>query len=143
MPANKGEAYTGNADMMKNSSYLRAYHLQGKEVTVEIESAQTEKVKNKEGKERKMLVLYFAGKSLGLGLCNENIDTIKELYGKTVKDWFGKRITLFAKKVNAFGEMVEAIRIRPTVPAKARDAHGEPDPDLTQQPEDETLPLDD
>ena len=136
MPANKGQKYEGDAQLLKSSSYLRAYHLQGRDVSVEIETAQTETVKSTDGSEKKMLVIYFAGKSLGLGLNNTNISTIVGLHGKMVKTWKGKRITLYPTTCQSFGKTVECIRVRDVAPLKG-EVHNEPDPEL-----DERLPLD-
>lgn len=138
MPTNKGEAYTGDARLAKSSSYLRAYHLQGSDVSVRIESAQREVVKGMDGSEKKMLVIYFAGKSLGLGLNNTNIDQIVALHGKTVKGWVGKTITLYPTTCLAFGKRTDCIRVREKAPNKA-DVHGEPDPVVPEQDEALTL----
>lgn len=130
MPTNKGERYEGDAQLLKSSSYLRAYHLGGKDVNLTIEAAQVEKVKSMDGTEKKMLVIYFAGKSLGLGLNNTNITTIMDLHGKIVKAWIGKRITLYPTTCNSFGAKVECIRVREKVPAASKPHHAEPDPSL-------------
>jgi hypothetical protein len=131
MPTNKGEAYTGDARLAKSSCYLRAYHLQGRDVPVQIEHAQREMVKSTDGTEKKMLVIYFAGKSLGLGLNNTNIDMVVSLHGKAVKGWIGKRITLFPTTCMAFGKRTDCIRIREKAP-QANDVHCEPDPEMAE-----------
>ena len=132
MPTNKGEVYTGDARLAKSSSYLRAYHLQGRDVSVKIEGAQRETVKAMDGSSKKMLVIYFAGKSLGLGLNNTNIDAIVTLHGKSVKGWTGKTITMYPTTCMAYGKQTDCIRIRATAPKQA-DLHTEPDPEPPDQ----------
>ena len=41
--------------------------------------------------------------------------SITRLYGPYIEDWAGKDITLFASKVKVAGEVVECLRVRPTV----------------------------
>jgi hypothetical protein len=45
-----------------------------------------------------------------------NCKTIEKLYSPDTTQWPNKKITIFAACVKAFGEMVDALRIRPTVP---------------------------
>ena len=45
-----------------------------------------------------------------------NCKTIEKIYSPFTDEWLGKKITVFAQKVKAFGDMVDALRIRPTKP---------------------------
>lgn len=99
--------------------HLGAWNLpDGKDVVVVIESCKQGTVKNKEKSERKP-VLYFSNvkdRSKGLVLNATNAKRLIKLYGRHVEKWAGKPIALFVTEVDAFGETVDAIRIRPTAP---------------------------
>ena len=45
-----------------------------------------------------------------------NGQTIADIYGPEAMNWIGKRVTLFAKKVKAFGKVHDAIRVKPRAP---------------------------
>ncbi len=74
-------------------------------------------------KEKKLLVYFKELERLGPEwpkhlICNTtNASTIALMYGMSpTTDWIGKRITLYAEWVSAWGEKKEAVRIRPTPP---------------------------
>ncbi len=108
------------------SLYLAAHDLGGKDVTLTIRNLIVEDIKTDHGTERKP-ILYFvetAKKAEKTGteekrlvLNKTNATTIAKMYGAEVNDWKGKRVTFFATVVSAFGEDVEALRIRPSPPA--------------------------
>lgn len=100
-----------------NYKYTGAYELQpGEEKTVTIQRLTNEDVMSTDGKKQKCLVAYFAESSKPMVLNKTNCKTIEKLYGPDVEQWPDKKITIFAAHVKAFGEMVDALRIRPTVP---------------------------
>lgn len=103
-----------------DSNWLYAFDLKGREVTVTIREVKAVKVKNSEKEERKPVV-YFkeSHDARGLVLCKTNGKTIASMYGNMTEAWVGKRVTLFAANVDAFGKTVEAIRIRPLIPQKS------------------------
>ena len=97
------------------SEYLGSHDLQGKDATVTIKKVVVEELKTDRGSERKP-VMYFEKTEKKLVLNKTNATSIAALYGKEVNDWTGKRITLYAAPVSAFGKEVEALRVRPTAP---------------------------
>ena len=100
------------------SNFLKAADLQGKNVTVTIESAEVEEIGQGQQKEQK-LVLTFKGKDKKL-VCNKtNATTIGKLYGDETDDWVGKPIILTAREVEFQGETVWAIRVSLQKPAPA------------------------
>lgn len=102
---------------MYDSNYLYAFDLKGRDVTVTIRDVRAVKVKNSEKEEKKPIVFFKESKdSRGLVLCKTNGKTIAQMYGNDTDAWIGKRVTLFAAMVDAFGKTVEAIRIRPMIP---------------------------
>lgn len=98
------------------SAFLKTDDLQGRQVTVTIESYSLEDV----GDDEKKLVLHFAGKNRGL-VCNKtNAASISDIYGDEMDEWLGKRITLYPTKTNYAGRMTPCIRIQePAAPTAA------------------------
>lgn len=112
------------------STYLGAADLNGQDRTLTIRTLNVEELKGTDGKSQKVPLLYFTeldeeGKKKGLPadkikrmvLNKTNARTIAGLYGNDIEGWRGKRVTLFSASVTAFGEMKDALRIRPRVPA--------------------------
>jgi hypothetical protein len=103
-----------------NPDYIGAYALQPDEdLVVTIDYVQREEVMGTDGKKEVCTVAHLVGqKPLILNVTNSK--TIHKLYGPYIEEWSGKTVTLFASMTRAFGEMVECLRIRPSVPAKRR-----------------------
>lgn len=97
------------------SQYLGAHDLQGKDATVTIARVVVEELKTERGSERKP-VLHFEKAEKRMVLNKTNATAIAALYGNETNAWAGKRITLYATPVSAFGKEVEALRVRPTAP---------------------------
>lgn len=100
-----------------NPNYLGAYAFQpGEEKTVTIREVKREFVQNQNGKEE-CTVAYFDENVKPLILNATNCKTIQKVWGTPyVEDWAGRRITLKVKKVNAYGELVDAVRVSTTRP---------------------------
>ena len=99
------------------SKYLKADDLQGRRVSVVIESSDMEDIGGDGGEK---LVLRFVGKDKGL-VCNmTNANMIAEIIGsEATDDWSGQKIVLYATKVDFQGKRVSAIRIEaPEQPKK-------------------------
>lgn len=62
-------------------------------------------------------VLYFHELPKGLVLNKTNNCVIVSIYGKMSEAWTGKRLTLYKARVESFGEMVDAIRVKAPVVA--------------------------
>lgn len=94
---------------------LKAIHLQGHDVTVEIESVTPGKITGVGGKSDAMPIAKFKGKDLPFGLNKTNTATLVSMFGKTAKGMVGRKITLFPTTCKGKeGQVVECIRIRPT-----------------------------
>jgi hypothetical protein len=102
---------------LTNPDYIGAYALQpGEEKVVEIISVGRQKVKGTNGQEQECTVAILKGEKPFI-LNRTNCKTLTKIYGTPfIEQWTGKRITVYAEKVNAFGDTVEALRIRPTEP---------------------------
>jgi len=97
---------------LTNTNYLGAYAFQpGEEKTVTIKEVKQEIVQNERGKEE-CTVVYFVEDIKPLILNKTNGDAIAKVWGTPyIEDWNGKKITLKVKKVSAFGDMVDAVRV--------------------------------
>jgi hypothetical protein len=95
------------------SKYVKVSDLIGKPITVVIERASLETLKNSEGKEQAKMVLYFVGAKKALPLNLTNWDACSEICGDDTDDWPGHRIELYPAKTHMGGKMVDCIRIRP------------------------------
>lgn len=104
---------------MNNPDYLGAYVLEpGEDLVLTIASAGEETYVGNAGKKETGLLVHFKEKEYKPMICNAtNAKTISKVVGSPyIEDWAGEKIQLFASEVNAFGEMVEALRIRPFKP---------------------------
>lgn len=94
--------------------YIGAYCLDGKDLIVIIESIGKEEVKTEQTKD--CLVAHLKGQKPMI-INSTNCKVLTKLFDSpNVEDWINKPFTVFPTKVRAFGETVEALRIRPTLP---------------------------
>jgi len=95
------------------SKYLKSEDLEG-DVTLTIDSCSLEEFKNKDtGKSENKLVVYFKDQEKGLLVNKTNFKSIAEITGQDDTDnWTGKKITLTVIDVDAFGDVVAAIRVK-------------------------------
>ena len=103
-----------------NPNYLGAYALEPNEdLVVEITEVKTESVMNADGRNEDCLVAHLKDHK-PLIVNKTNAKAIAKVCGSNyIEDWKGKQIALYISNVKAFGELVEAIRVR-TVPPKAK-----------------------
>lgn len=104
---------------LQNPNYLGAYAFQpSEEKTVTIHHVTEESVIGMDGKREMCTVAYFAEQDVKPLILNvTNCKAISSLY-KTpyIEQWEGKRIILKVQTVKAFGEMVDAVRVKPEIP---------------------------
>lgn len=101
---------------LTNPNYIGAHDLQpGQKLPVIIESIRNEVVECFDGKGIKKetcIVAFFKGAKKPMILNKTNCKIIARIYDTPyIEDWVGKQITLYAAKVNAFGESTEALRV--------------------------------
>lgn len=104
---------------MINPDYLGAYALDpGQELIVTIKIVRIEKVTGPDGKSEELPVAHFNESGIKPMVLNAtNMKTITKVHGTPyIEQWSGKAITLYVDKVKAFGDVVEALRIRPVAP---------------------------
>lgn len=99
------------------SKYVKAADLGGKHVTLTIEKLVVEELGHGAEKENKP-VLYFHKATKGLILNRTNAMAVAALYGDESDHWTGKRITIYATRIRAFGAMQDVIRVKNEIPAQ-------------------------
>ena len=106
---------------LTNPDYLGAYAFErGEEKVGTIRDVRQEMVPGADGKKELCTIVYFGEKDLKPLILNRtNAKMITKLY-KTgfIDEWIGKQITMVVRDVRAFGETVEAVRIKNEIPAR-------------------------
>ena len=103
---------------LHNPDFLGAYALEpGKDLIATIKSVTKEKVVGADGKKEECMVMRFQEQIKPMIVNSTNAKTIQKLY-KTpyIEEWSGRKIQLFVDQVKAFGDVVEALRIRSKIP---------------------------
>jgi len=105
----------------KNPNYLGSYDLYDlntPEITVTIKKfAEEEVVTN--GKAEKCAVLYFEEKYKPMIVNPTNKKTLAKLFhSKMSEKMVGKKITIHTKKIKAFGEIYDALRVKNILPTE-------------------------
>ncbi len=102
---------------LTNAEYIGAYSLNaGEERTVEIISVSKKKVKGGDGREDECIVAELKNEKPFI-LNRTNCKTLQKVFGSPhIENWVNKKIIIYAENVKAFGEVVDALRIRPTKP---------------------------
>lgn len=118
--ANVSKAHVSKTHWKKlcNPDYLGAYALEpGRDIVLTIDYVCREMVAGADGKKEECTVMHFAEavKPMIVNATNAKMIT-KLLQSPFIEDWQGKRIQLYAAVVKAFGENVEALRVRPFLP---------------------------
>lgn len=106
-----------------NYDFMGAYSLEdGKDVIVTIKELKKEKVKGPKGKKEDCFVCYFIDSPKPMILNKTNCKIIERLYDTPfVDDWIGKKIQLYVSRVDAFGELTDALRVRDFLPKEHQD----------------------
>lgn len=102
-----------------NPDYIGAYAFEpGQDIIATIKSAAVESVTGTAGKKEDCMVVRFKEADIKPLICNvTNAKSITKAIGSPyVEEWANQKITLYTATVNAFGEEVEAVRVRPKQP---------------------------
>lgn len=108
---------------LTNPDYLGAYSIEdGKDLILTIAYVRQEKVIGTDGKKEDCIVCHFSDKGAKPMILNvTNCKTISKLYGTPlIEEWAGKRIQIGIEKVKAFGDVVEALRVRAKRPPEPK-----------------------
>jgi hypothetical protein len=101
------------------SKYLKASDAEN-DLTVTIAKVLIEKMKDQEGKEESKPVIYFTEQPKGMVLNKTNGNVLSDLFGETIEEWTGHKVTLCAVDVDAFGKIQKALRFRAEAPKVSR-----------------------
>lgn len=111
---------------LTNPNYLGSYAFQpGEEKALTIKTVGQEEVTNPEGGKEKLIVAHFVQDEKPLILNKTNCKTIEKLSGTPdIEKWPGVGVLLCVQRVSAFGELVEAVRVRPVKPFTCAECGG-------------------
>ena len=106
---------------LTNPNYIGSYALDpGEDRIVTIEKVVREMVKGADGKSEECTVAHLKGEK-PLILNKTNCKIITKVYGTPyIEEWSGKKIKLYVAQVKAFGDTVDALRIRQEVPVQKK-----------------------
>lgn len=115
------ERLTGDYRKYLDKNYLGSWDIpEDGDFILTIDHAERNEVQNERGKEIKT-VLYFVEDYKPMILNKVNPENISKALGSTkIEDWEGKRIAINTEKVNAFGGVKDALRVRPYAPKETR-----------------------
>lgn len=115
-----------NWKKLMNPDYLGAYSLDNgdgnySEITATIQYVKVENVTGPDGKKEDCAVAHFTERSLKPMILNAtNMKTLEKLFkSKYIEDWAGRKIIIGVESVKAFGDVVDALRIRKRLPQEA------------------------
>jgi hypothetical protein len=110
-----------------NPEYLGAYSLEdGKDIVLTIDYIKVETVTGTDGKKEDLPVCHWKEPEKSMILNATNMKMIaKVLNSNFVEDWSGKKVQIGTEKVRAFGDVVDALRIRRYAPKQTSTAHAE------------------
>jgi len=81
-------------DQLYPGRFIKAVELLGKKVTLTIADVELEDLEGDDGKKTKALVRFKETPKM-LVLCKTNGMCVRDMFGKEIANWIGKRITLF------------------------------------------------
>ena len=99
---------------LTNPNYLGAYSIEdGKDLILTIRNVRQEVVIGSDGKKDECIVCYFQENVKPMILNTTNCKTIEKLTGTPyIEKWAGHRIQIGVEKVKAFGDVVDALRVK-------------------------------
>lgn len=106
---------------LTNPDYLGAYALEdGKDIILTISSIREETVTGPDGKKDTCPVCRFAERGVKPMVLNAtNMKMITKLFNTPyIENWVGKKIQIGVKKVKAYGDIVDALRVRDFLPVE-------------------------
>lgn len=95
-----------------DKEFLGSWDLEGrKSIQIRIKEVVKGEIKtDKKTDKRPIATFYKTNKKMALNATNCKV--LDKLFGPEIEDWAGKWIELFVAQVDAFGDTVDAIRIR-------------------------------
>lgn len=106
---------------LTNPDYIGAYTIMdgtdaSKDLVVTIAEVKREMVAGADGKKEECTVCYLKGQKPMI-LNSTNQKTMTKLFNSPfIEDWAGKSMALYVARIKAFGDTVDALRVRATAP---------------------------
>lgn len=107
---------------LTNPDYLGAYAIEpGEDLIATISGAKKEVFTGNSGKKDEGLIVRFEEANIKPLICNAtNAKAITKALGTPyIEEWRGRKIAMYATEVSAFGDTVEALRVRTSAPRVA------------------------
>jgi len=103
---------------LSNPNYLGAYSIEdGKDLLLTIGAVRQEEIMGTDGKKEECIVCYFSDSDKPMILNATNAKQIQKLLNTPyIEQWAGHKIQIGSEKVKAFGDVVEALRVRKFLP---------------------------
>ena len=105
-------------DLMYPSKFVKCADLLGKPAVVTIASVKLDEIQTVDGKKSKKAVVTFEKTEKAWVMNKTCAKVIKKTYGAETNNWIGKRIELYPTTCEAFGEIVDCVRVRVPVNGK-------------------------
>lgn len=84
-----------NFDQLYPGRFIKAGELNGKKVTLTIRDVDLEELQGEDGKAKAKAIVYFRETEKALVACKTNGICLKAMFGATLADWIGRRVTIF------------------------------------------------
>jgi hypothetical protein len=101
---------------LTNPNYIGAHDLQpGQELVITIDTVSKERIKGADGKEEDCVIARLKNTKTGKPfiLNKTNMKIISNVLDTPyIEEWSGKSIIIYSAKVKAFGEIVDALRVK-------------------------------
>ena len=112
---------------LMNPEYLGAYSLEdGKDIVLTIDYIKVETVTGTDGKKEDLPVCHWKEPEKSMILNATNMKMIAKVLGSNfVEDWSGRKVQIGTEKVRAFGDVVDALRIRRYAPKQTATTNAE------------------
>jgi hypothetical protein len=91
--------------------FIHAADFLGKQVTLTIADVKLEKMPNEKKNGGQKWIVSFEKTEKEWALNRTNAEALVCMWGRDISKWVGKRVTLFPREVESFGETVPAIRV--------------------------------
>lgn len=119
---------------LTNPDYLGAYSIEdGKDLILTVKKVVQEPVMGADGKKEDCIVCYWQENQKPMILNVTNCKTISKLLGTPfIEEWAGHKIQIGTERVKAFGDVVDALRVRKFKPKVAENEKPIPCEDCAQ-----------
>jgi hypothetical protein len=87
-------------DELYPGRFLKAALLKGTKPTLTIKDVDLEELVGEDGKPKAKAILSFEERPMQLVMCKTNGLSLKAMFGPQLKEWIGKRVTLFESQWN-------------------------------------------